>query len=519
MSIMLEADLMSSTPCTHLSDLLTPSSSPTPPSSSGPLSLSAQPSPQLPSPPPLPQSYSPHSGSDSESEGGEDCGKTLTLSETQLEAANISDEEKFEDAKSSPEVELEAPKSVWVGKDKHIFVLSEAGKPIYSLHGEEDHLVSLGGIMQALVSFVADSGDSIRSIRTPDCTIVFLVKSPLILVGVSMLDLSSSQLTVQLSYIHSQIVSVLTLAQLNRIFDRRRNYDLRHMLTGSERLMTSLSSSMDTDSSYFLSAVRCLPLPSPTRDLVSETIIRFAGKVTDVVFGILIADNQLVTLVRMKKYFIHPADLHLIFNLINSTESFKHSESWTPFCLPKFDSSGFLHAHISYLSDNSPACMLLITTDRNAFFSLSSARAKIVERLDRHGTIANITTAVETASYTTDSIDLGEMRHFLYKSRTSAQFTSPQYSPCYQGEDDRRRLDSLYLSMQNRFHSVSLPLKLGHYSTHNETVLGWLTQAFELYAVFSPNMSKLGVITAVNKLLRWVKKEEEKMFILTAPTF
>ena len=72
--------------------------------------------------------------------------------------------------------------------------------------------------------------------------------------------------------------------------------------------------------------------------------------------------------------------------------------------------------------------------------------------------------------------------------------------------------------MQARFHSVSLPLKLAHYSTHNETVLGWLTQAFELYAVFSPNTSKLGVITAVNKLLRWVKKEEEKLFILTAPT-
>jgi len=516
MSIMLEADLAPSS-CNILSELLTPSSSPTPPSSSGPLSLSAQPSPQLPSPISLP---SPQLVSDSDSEGGgEEPGKTLTLTETQLEAASISDEEQFEDAKSSTDVDLDAPKSVWLGKNKHIFVLSEAGKPIYSLHGEEDHLVSLGGIMQALVSFVADSGDSIRSIRTPDCTIVFLVKSPLILVGVSTVDLSSSQLTVQLSYIHSQIVSVLTLAQLNRIFDRRRNYDLRQMLTGSERLMTSLSSSMDTDPSYFLSAVRCLPLPSSTRDLVSETIIRFAGKVPDVVFGILIADNQLVTLVRMKKYFIHPADLHLIFNLINSTESFKHSESWTPLCLPKFDSSGFLHAHISYLSDNSPACLLLITTDRNAFFSLSSARAKVVERLDRHGTITNITTAVETASYTTDSIDLPEMRHFLYKSRTSAQFTSPLYSPCYQLEDDRRRLDSLYLSMQNRFHSVSLPLKLGHYSSQNETVLGWLTQAFELYAVFSPNMSKLGVITAVNKLLRWVKKEEEKMFILTAPTF
>jgi len=57
----------------------------------------------------------------------------------------------------------------------------------------------------------------------------------------------------------------------------------------------------------------------------------------NLVFAILLANNQLITLVRMKKYFIHPVDLHLIFNLVNSSESFKAAESWTPICLPKFD--------------------------------------------------------------------------------------------------------------------------------------------------------------------------------------
>jgi len=276
---------------------------------------------------------------------------------------------------------------------------------------------------------------------------------------------------------------------------------------------------MDTDPSFFLSAVRCLSLPASVRDTVSESIIRFAGKVPDMVFGILIADNQLVTLVRMKKYYIHPADLHLVFNLINSSESFKHSESWTPICLPKFDSSGFLHAHVSYISDSCPACLVLLTVDRNAFFTLSAARAKVVDRLERHGVTSVITSSISSARYTTQSIDLPEMRHFLYKSRTSAQFTAPDFAPCYQLNKERTRLYGVYLSIQNRFHSVSRPLKLSHFSTANETVLGWLTQAFELYAVFSPTSSKLAVITAVNKLLRWVKKEEDRLFILTAPTF
>ena len=62
------------------------------------------------------------------------------------------------------------------------------------------------------------------------------------------------------------------------------------------------------------------------------------GLIKALFFGLVIAKNHLVTLVRLKKYYIHPADLHLIFNLVNSTESFKMSETWTPICLPKFDS-------------------------------------------------------------------------------------------------------------------------------------------------------------------------------------
>merc|ERR1719342_1200572 len=141
------------------------------------------------------------------------------------------------------------------------------------LHGEEGMLVTLVGPMLALVSVVADSGDTIKSIKCQDTNIVFLVKPPLILVGVSSAGLHTSQLTVQLLYVHSQIVSVLTMTQLARIFEQKPNYDLRRMLTGSERLISSLSNSMDTDPSYFLSAVRCLPLATPTRDLISETII------------------------------------------------------------------------------------------------------------------------------------------------------------------------------------------------------------------------------------------------------
>ncbi len=65
-------------------------------------------------------------------------------------------------------------------------------------HGNEDQLVTLFGLMQALVSVVQDGGDVIRSIKVGQTKIVFLLKSPLILVCVSRLDECVAQMQTQL---------------------------------------------------------------------------------------------------------------------------------------------------------------------------------------------------------------------------------------------------------------------------------------------------------------------------------
>ena len=69
-----------------------------------------------------------------------------------------------------------------------------------------------------------------------------------------------------------QILSVVTLSQLTRIFEQRKNYDLRNMIRGSERLLDSLAGALDTDPSFMLAAVRVLELPAPIRDSISNTI-------------------------------------------------------------------------------------------------------------------------------------------------------------------------------------------------------------------------------------------------------
>ena len=56
-------------------------------------------------------------------------------------------------------------------------------------------------------------------------------------------------------------------------------------------------------------------------------------------------------------------------------------------------------------------------------------------------------------------------------------------------------------------------------TTQTETIVSWVTSGFELYATFGPLESKPIAIKACNQLLRWIKVEENNLFILNSPVW
>jgi len=46
-----------------------------------------------------------------------------------------------------------------------------------------------------------------------------------------------------------------------------------------------------------------------------------------------------------------------------------------------------------------------------------------------------------------------------------------------------------------------------------------ITQPFELYVTLSPILPKSAVIGAANAVVKWVRKEESKLFLRDAPVF
>lgn len=105
-------------------------------------------------------------------------------------------------------------------------------------------------------------------------------------------------------------------------------------------------------------------------------------------------------------------DLHLIFNMVNSSNSFKAvPESWMPICLPKFNDKGFLHTYVSYITPSYPGpaadiCLVLVSNDRDKFFEMSECRQAIVQHMTSSGSLFLLQEAVRNSEYKIGNLTL-----------------------------------------------------------------------------------------------------------------
>lgn len=139
-------------------------------------------------------------------------------------------------------------------KLKHFFILSTAGKPIFSMHGSDDLIMGYMGIITTIVcTFEESMKEDFKSIMVGDKTkIVVLNKSPLLLVAISQIsyelmssntDSTSSNkedkesdsddilLINQLNTLYKYLLAILSKPTIEKNFHNRMNYDLRKVLT------------------------------------------------------------------------------------------------------------------------------------------------------------------------------------------------------------------------------------------------------------------------------------------------
>ncbi|PPQ77470.1 hypothetical protein CVT25_011340 [Psilocybe cyanescens] len=448
---------------------------------------------------------------------------------------------------------------------REYFVLTDAGKPVFiSRPGgvDQDAMASTIGVMQALISVFLDDNDKLRSINAGRTRITFVLRSPLYYACASSWGEPESVTRSHLEYLHLQILSIVTASQLKRIFERRTNFDLRRLLNGAEPFMNSLLVRLETDIAMTTSSLHCLKMEPNLRRRIAESLVP-STKMKDMLYIIMIASNRVVTLIRPKKHSIHPADLHIIMNTIHSPSIYNSpaSASWIPVCLPKFNPSGFVNAYITFLrkddavhlqdpitfapiSDpDSPASAETVSTKSDPQEGLNESGIalvcingggelelirswcdSVVNKLTSDGTLTALLNAYQAKEmdYSVSQLGIPGLRHFVYKSRTQVQITLPIFEDPYDQPNARKRLITLYQNIHDAIHAKSgqeAGLKLQYLKTETESVMGWITQPFELYISISPLLPKSAAVGAANAVARWVKKEEARLFLRDAPVF
>ena len=336
--------------------------------------------------------------------------------------ADMEEEEESSDEERDKGMTDEERISRWCSRKKHFFILSGAGKPIYSRHGNgsgaEQMLVSgYMGVTHTIISFFQDSacgggpGDSLRSFVAGKRRFVVLrEEGPLYLVAVSSLPCESeAQLRVQLDKLYSQVVATLTVSALTKIFSQREGYDLRRLLGGTEVFLDGLSDAMTKgDPGTLLSALECVRLRKRDREKVNGVMLKC--RVEKLLYGMLVADGRLVGVIRPIRHSLHPMDLQVVFGMLFNSGTFRDTgtrmpggeaaggggegittstasgasggggEHWTPICLPKFNPKGYLYAYIHFWRRE--LAIVLISADPGSFFELRAMKEVFVAKLD-----------------------------------------------------------------------------------------------------------------------------------------
>ncbi|KAJ8130774.1 hypothetical protein O1611_g2852 [Lasiodiplodia mahajangana] len=287
---------------------------------------------------------------------------------------------------------------LWKSKLKHYMILSSAGKPIYSRHGDLGLINSSMGVVQTIISFYEGAKSPLLGFTAGDARFVVATEGPLYFVAISRLGESDSQLRAQLNALYMQILSTLTLPVLTNIFANRPSTDLRRPLQGTETLLSSLADSFTRGSpSVLLGALECLKLRKSHRHSINNAFLK--ARADSLLYGLIVAGGRLVSVIRPRRHSLHPSDLQLIFNMLFESGGIKAAggENWIPLCLPAFNNRGYLYMYVSFLDghpdDSAPVtkatdadeatAIILISPDKESFFTLQQMRDDVVTELKK----------------------------------------------------------------------------------------------------------------------------------------
>lgn len=317
-------------------------------------------------------------------------------------------------------------------KLKNVFILSSAGKPIYSLNGSENVVLGHMGLITTIVAtFQETVGAEVQRISSGDSLLAVLNRPPLILaartkVRHELLNCEreeSVQLETQLTMLYECLVGMLSRNTILKNFENRMNFDLRRMLTPNDfKVLDSVCMNVtyglshEYDDIYLIrNSLFISHLLGNARQGVRMThhlrmklnLILLSAKqiknpattseqrwlaraeegeliASDLLFGFLCIGDKIISHLRPLNHSLLDNDVRTLLTIIHAALSNNEENTfeWMPVCLPNFNDLGFLHAFAQdIVVGKSSICLVLLSANKNSFSKMMQVSEYIRSRI------------------------------------------------------------------------------------------------------------------------------------------
>ncbi|CAG9312437.1 unnamed protein product [Blepharisma stoltei] len=402
-------------------------------------------------------------------------------------------------------------------KKKLFYVLTSAGKPVWTRYGECADLAVFIGALAAIIfkfqSYYNGVKDSLRYLRTSDTYIVILCTEALYYVCISRGKDSIESIYHQLEMLHAKVLSTLT-SSITQTLLSRPGFDVGNLMGGTHDALDTLIRT-SAISPCFLEGFMPVRMPISQRSQISQAFKNSNHE--DILYGFLMTPEFMIYKYCRRGEQIHPIDIFLLTNLLTSYASLRSTMSWTPICLPNYNNEGFVYAYITFIQDTKIG-IILISDNASAFKDLKFCADGIEKEIV--SLIPVLMDAIRMMPYSITTCEAADFKHFLYMPKGD-QYSMPSFYP-----STRTILAEIpiecYKKTLRRYYSAFKLSKCAEYFKgyyvridiyRNEQIVCIRQPEYTLLGSISPLISSASVVQSVNQLLRWLKSEEQNLFI------
>lgn len=410
----------------------------------------------------------------------------------------------------------------WRKHKKHMFMLSIAGKPIYSRYGDEQQLSPFTATLSALLSFVVDADDTLRYFVAGERQFVFYVHGPIALVCICSTGEPRADLQRQMFHVYQQVALLLSSKTIMKFLHNRPGCDLRSLMSPSDfSLLDYVVHSCNHQLGAIFNAYQPLPLKKGTRDAIDGKVVEMAAKCKNILFTALFAGHELIHLGSQPRLALDPVDLQMLMNFVGSSKALRSNRTWTPLCLPMLDDGAFVNGYIRSVIDT--VTLVIISPSRDSFYSINECADAIVDDLKKPSIMEEI---VAPQRIRIEQTGIHSLVHFAFVATGYRQVVAPEF-PIMPGRDNvslQKRVYRAYKTLRANAEPAPVNLlsmagnELGPHSftykmIGGETFVLWTSKMFELYVAFSVVKSKSQAVSACNNIVSLILQDEEVNFI------